>query len=117
MVNNTQYVYWYLSGHEFHLYLSPKNNKRMQIKIVFQFDFPAESKYMFSAFYKISANHCNAKTTACIAEPQFVSAVLSYLLSTHMELFEAGKPTVLDGIAVLHEMGYTELEPIWILEW
>lgn len=117
VVNNNNYVYWYFSGHKFILCISPKNDKSIQLKISFKFNPPPEDAYMFSAFYKISANYQNAKTTICIAEPRFIATLISYLLLNHVKLFEKGKETILDSVELLNAMGYSELEPIWIKEW
>lgn len=117
VVNYDHYVYWYLGGHGFNLYISPQNDKTIQVKISFQFNAPPENKYMFWAFYKITANYRNTKTTICIAEPRFVATLISYLLLNHEKLFEKGKVTILNAVELLHAMGYSEVEPIWIKEW
>lgn len=117
VVNFDHYVYWYISSHAFNLYISPKNDKSNQLKINFKFNSPPENEYMFSAFYKINANYCNAKITICIAEPRFIATIISYLLLNHVELFKKGNIAVLDSVELLNEMGYSELEPLWIKEW
>lgn len=117
IVNNKRYVYWYRDGHGLKLCVSLKEDKRSKVEITFEFSPPEEDKYMFWAFYKIIAYRCNVETTLCIVQPKFIASLITYLSLNHEEFFVKGKTTILDAVELLHFMGYSNLQPMWVKEW
>ncbi|MEE4578710.1 hypothetical protein [Paenibacillus polymyxa] len=117
-VDGYAFVYWYSGGSRFILNLSPKENKNIKITLIFQADPPDEEPRTFWAFYDISAQNNEIETVVHLGKPKHIAEIISYLMAKRQELWTQGKPQVLDNAwDLLKEMGYSELNPIWIRQW
>ncbi|MGW9528219.1 hypothetical protein ACWHAM_10775 [Paenibacillus terrae] len=117
-VDGDAFVYWYSGGSRFILNLSPKENKNIKITLIFQADPPEEEPLTFWSFYDISAQNNETETVIHLGKPKHIAEIISYLMAKRQELWIQGKPQVLDHAwDLLKEMGYSELNPIWIRQW
>lgn len=117
-VDSYAFVYWYTGGSRFVLNLSPKENKNIKVTLIFQADPPDEEPRTFWAFYDISAQNNEIETVIHLGKPKHIAEIISYLMAKRQELWTQGKPQVLDNAwDLLKEMGYFELNPIWIRQW
>ncbi|WP_046227324.1 hypothetical protein [Paenibacillus dauci] len=117
-VDHRAFVYWYSSGACFTLNLSPKENKNIKITLLFKANPPDEDPYTFWAFYDISAQRDGLDTTIHLGKPRHIAEILSYLLTSHQELWTQTTPQIIDHAwEILEEMGYTNPTPLWIGEW
>lgn len=117
-VRKQSFVYWYLSGKDFVLNISPKEDKTSKVTLVFSGVAPDDDPVMFWAFYEIKALKDNTKTLICLARPKFIAEIISHFLDNADNPFEKGNTNVLnDAMDLLIRMGYTDLNPVWIREW
>lgn len=117
VVNNEFYVYWYQSGGEFHLFLSPESDKTNQLKIIFNYENPPEDRDYFSSFYKLSVTLAHKKIILRLSEPQFVANLITFIHASDQPFFEKGHIRMIDSQEILTAMGYSDIIPIWIKEW
>lgn len=117
-VHGQAFVYWYLSGKDFVLHISPQNDKTTRITLIFTADAPDDDPIMFWAFYKIHAVKDNTETSICLTSPKSIAEIISFLLSYKGKPFIKGRTYIINNaMDLLYEMGYTNLSPVWIHEW
>lgn len=117
-VNNEKFVYWYSGCSSFRLFFSPKENKNIRFELIFSAPLPDNDPHTFFwTFYKIISIYNKEEIVLSIAMPKFIAYVISYLMLTQKELFKEKKHHTINGMTLLNEMGYTNLKPIWKVEW
>lgn len=117
-VRGQSYVYWYLSGKDFVLNISPKEDKTDKVTLVFNGVAPNDDPIMFWTFYEIKALKDNTETLIYLAKPKFIAEIISFLLDNADNPFKKGHTNVInDSMDLLIRMGYADLNPVWIREW
>ena len=117
-VRKQLFVYWYLSGKDFVLNITPKEDKTAKVALVFNGVAPDDDPIMFWAFFEIKALKDNTETLICLTRPKIIAEIISFLLDNTDNPFKKGHTNVLnDAMILLNKMGYTDLNPIWIREW
>ncbi len=111
-VNDEKYVYWYRRNRNTSiLNISPKEDKTTKIYIVFDIVVPEEEKIYCSGFYGIECINDDEIVRISVAEPNFVSFVIEYFVSTNF--FDKNKVKTVDGIKLLNDFGYKAIKPLW----
>ncbi len=117
-IDSQAFVYWYSSGSQFTLNLSPKHNKNIKITLIFQADPPEELSNSSWGFYDISAQYNETETIIHIAKPRHIAAILTYLVNERPEFWLQEKTQVIENAwTILEQMGYHNPQPVWIAEW
>lgn len=119
-VNEKDYVYHCSLGElATGIFLFPKEDKTIKVNLFFYSN--KEEGSSGQRFWKmdtiLAVNPEGEMVELKILLPGFIAKVIQYLNQKNPEIFERrNKETIFeDGYAILKDMGYSEINPLWVL--